>query len=349
MAKDLNGILLSAIEENKIKEKTPDKLPLNPTAEGWSGQEVRRFLAKSLIDNEGSFLAEFKKKMIEIKAQFEDVFGEGNGNIQGQIDSIIENIDTVEATATALATTVINNYNTLNSVKVNKTLTILGIDLQDNITLAEFKTALGDATIFVNGLMTALDKQNLAQTMLDIQDIFTNKADKTDVSGISTLISSLDLSKLNKEFTSLIEEVSLSLSDVFVVDKGSGARKVSLATIASYLSTQELQLFTIVGELPNENQNPNTIYLLTTENEEGQNQLLEYIWIANQERWELIGSVEVDLSNYYTKTEVNGLLEDNVTTAEIVTGTATTQKTVTAKAVHDAIMQIMFNSLGGES
>lgn len=39
----------------------------------------------------------------------------------------------------------------------------------------------------------------------------------------------------------------------------------------------------------------------------------------------------------------------NVTTADIVTGTETTQKTVTAKAVHDAIIQIMFDSLGGES
>ncbi|HHU81277.1 MAG TPA: leucine-rich repeat domain-containing protein [Acholeplasmataceae bacterium] len=76
MAKDLNNILLSQEEENKIKAKTPDKLPLNPTAQGWSGQEVRRFLTKSLTDNEGSFLAEFKKKMIEIKTQFEDVFGE---------------------------------------------------------------------------------------------------------------------------------------------------------------------------------------------------------------------------------------------------------------------------------
>lgn len=61
-----------------------------------------------------------------------------------------------------------------------------------------------------------------------------------------------------------------------------------------------------------ENQNPNTIYLLTTENEEGQNQLLEYIWIANQERWELIGSLEVDLSDYYTKTEANELFNNKV-------------------------------------
>lgn len=108
MAKDLRNILLSEIEENKIKEKTPDKLPLNPTAAGWSGQEVRRFLAKSLIDKEGSFLAEFKKKMIEIKANFEDVFGEGDGDIQGQIDSIVQNIEAVESSISSLATTVNN-------------------------------------------------------------------------------------------------------------------------------------------------------------------------------------------------------------------------------------------------
>ena len=58
-------------------------------------------------------------------------------------------------------------------------MTILGIDLQDNITLSEFKTALGDATLFANGLMSALDKQNLAQTMIDIQSLFSVKADKT--------------------------------------------------------------------------------------------------------------------------------------------------------------------------
>ena len=182
MAKDLRNILLSEIEENKIKEKTPDKLPLNPTAEGWSGQEVRRFLAKSLIDNEGSFLAEFKKKMTEIKAQFEDVFGDGDGNIQGQIDSIIRDIAAIEDNdVSELETIILNNYNTLDNIKVNKTLTILGIDLQNDITLSEFKTALGDATTFTNGLMSALDKENLEQTIIDIQNLFSNKADKTDI------------------------------------------------------------------------------------------------------------------------------------------------------------------------
>ena len=108
MAKDLSKILLSTTEENKIKEKTPDKLPLNPTAQGWSGQEVRRFFAKSLIDSEGSFLAEFKKKMEEIKTQFEDVFGEGDGKIQDQIDSIVQDIEAVESSISSLVETVNN-------------------------------------------------------------------------------------------------------------------------------------------------------------------------------------------------------------------------------------------------
>ena len=79
-----------------------------------------------------------------------------------------------------------------------------------------------------------------------------------------------------------------------------------------YLVTGAVELFTIVEELPTENQNPNTIYLLATGNEDGENQLLEYIWIGNESRWEMIGSLEVDLSDYYTKEEANVLFNGKV-------------------------------------
>ncbi len=235
MAKDLKNILLSTIEENKIKEKTPDKLPLNPTAEGWSGQEVRRFLAKSLIDSEGSFLAEFKKKMIEIKAQFEDVFGDGDGDIQGQIDSIIQNIDEVELTASTLATTVLNNYNSLNNLKVNKTLTILGIDLQDDITLPEFKAALGDATLFANGLMSALDKQNLAQTMIDIQSLFSGKADKTVLTSTIQAVTDLQNNKVPKATTI----IGLDLQDNILLGEFKEALGNATQSAAGLLSAED--------------------------------------------------------------------------------------------------------------
>ena len=45
--------------------------------------------------------------------------------------------------------------------KVPKTTTIIGLDLQDNILLGEFKTALGNATQSVAGLLSAEDKTHL--------------------------------------------------------------------------------------------------------------------------------------------------------------------------------------------
>ena len=235
MAKDLNNILLSTIEENKIKEKTPDKLPLNPTAEGWSGQEVRRFLAKSLIDKEGSFLAVFRDKMKEIKAQFEDVFGQGDGYIQGQIDSIIQTIGFVESASSSLETTVLTSYNTLNNLKVNKTLTILGIDLQDDITLSEFKTALGDATLFANGLMSALDKQNLAQTMIDIQSLSSVKADKTVLTSTIQNVTDLQSNKVPKTTTI----IGLDLQDNILIGEFRTALGNATQSVAGLLSVED--------------------------------------------------------------------------------------------------------------
>ena len=64
-------------------------------------------------------------------------------NIQQEVVDFNEAIDEVEAK------------------KVNKTLTIIGLDLQDNILLGEFKTALGNATQSVAGLLSAEDKTHL--------------------------------------------------------------------------------------------------------------------------------------------------------------------------------------------
>ena len=43
-----------------------------------------------------------------------------------------------------------------------------------DLTRKALVTLLGDATLFANGLMSALDKQNLAQTILDIQSLFSD-------------------------------------------------------------------------------------------------------------------------------------------------------------------------------
>lgn len=60
--------------------------------------------------------------------------------------------------------------------------------------------------------------------------------------------------------------------------------------------------FKIVDSLPGTGEN-NLIYLVPSSKQEEKNVKDEYIWIDGS--WELIGSTKIDLSNYYTKDEVN--------------------------------------------
>lgn len=64
----------------------------------------------------------------------------------------------------------------------------------------------------------------------------------------------------------------------------------------------------VVSTLPT-NPNTHTIYLVPKGLSSENNGYFEYIYVNN--KWELIGDTEIDLSNYYTKDEVNQLIDDN--------------------------------------
>lgn len=60
----------------------------------------------------------------------------------------------------------------------------------------------------------------------------------------------------------------------------------------------------IVATLPTENIDENTIYLVIKETQEEGDIYDEYMYINN--KWELIGNTNTDLSDYYTKSEIDG-------------------------------------------
>lgn len=66
----------------------------------------------------------------------------------------------------------------------------------------------------------------------------------------------------------------------------------------------------VVEELPTEDISDTTIYLVPAEDPEVGNYYEEYIHVNNT--WELVGTTAVDLSAYYTKLEVDGLLVDKL-------------------------------------
>ena len=62
----------------------------------------------------------------------------------------------------------------------------------------------------------------------------------------------------------------------------------------------------VVNELPSQNISETTVYLLTSQTQESGNLYTEYLYVGN--KWELLGSQTVDLSDYYTKSQVDTLL-----------------------------------------
>lgn len=69
--------------------------------------------------------------------------------------------------------------------------------------------------------------------------------------------------------------------------------------------------FEVVEELP-ETGSDGVIYLVPN----GEDSYTEYLWISDEERFELIGTTDVDLTNYYTKSESDGLFATQVVVNE---------------------------------
>lgn len=70
----------------------------------------------------------------------------------------------------------------------------------------------------------------------------------------------------------------------------------------------------VVSELPSSGMS-NTIYLVLAETSGSSDIYDEYVWLVPQNKWELLGNTRIDMSNYYTKTEVDDLIEQNTLTA----------------------------------
>lgn len=73
--KYIDKIELTEEEVNRIKSKAINSLPLNPTAQGWSGSQIRQRMAASITDGEDSLLYNIKEKLYYIKQAFAGLGG----------------------------------------------------------------------------------------------------------------------------------------------------------------------------------------------------------------------------------------------------------------------------------
>lgn len=73
----------------------------------------------------------------------------------------------------------------------------------------------------------------------------------------------------------------------------------------------------VVQELPTEDISTTTIYLVPSASAGTGNVYDEYIYV--NQNWEMIGTTAVDLSDYYTKSEVNSLLSGKANSSDVYT------------------------------
>ena len=87
----------------------------------------------------------------------------------------------------------------------------------------------------------------------------------------------------------------------------------------------------IVASLPTTDIDPNTIYMILSGTSATENVYNEYMYVNNA--WELIGTSATDLTNYYTKAEVDGklLLKANASDLTSHTGDTTIHVTTADK------------------
>lgn len=130
----------------------------------------------------------------------------------------------------------------------------------------------------------------------EVNNLLNDKADSTDV-------------YTKTETDDLIPDISGK------ADKSTTYTKTEVNTLISTINQFNVE---IVDELPTTDIDMHTIYFVPSGSTDSYN---EYMYINSN--WATIGSTEIDLSQYYTKTEADTLLDDKADSDDVYTKTET--------------------------
>ena len=154
-----------------------------------------------------------------------------------------------------------------------------------------------------------------AYTKAESDDKFANKADVYTKSEVDDLISepvdAYTKSESDQKYAtkSEVEAKQDALISGTNIKTFNGQSILGIGNI----EFEQGKVILVVSELP-ESGDSDKIYLVPNESSRTNDIYDEYLWIAEQSKWEFLGNkhVDVDLTNYYTKEEVDELITPHV-------------------------------------
>ncbi len=251
------------------------------TADIW---EFKGYAGDKNINPNWDETDESKKSYILNKPDF--VTPEMLKNLENELNITISDLETI-----------INQQGII-GFNYNNETNELAIIRPDNIIEAELELPIGDGLI--DGF---IDVNTFLQIQQHEQDMIDEINYRASVDIVNTIFDPLtniltfkrsDETELNQKFPLLKAgngiDIKLDQNDDLIIEVG------------------DFELFMPVPDLDSvTDPKPHKIYLVPSDSGEN-NQFDEYLWINND--WEQIGGLSLNLSNYYTKSEADNLLDE---------------------------------------
>lgn len=296
----LNG---DTAEENRYDEYiwVKDETHSNGYFElvGYKYVDLSPYYTKTEVDN----LLSKKVDLTEYN-QFKETTNQSITNLETKLDEHIEDFNDQ-----------VNIINSLNNTVNSLSNTVASHDTKfwnlENNTIPELQDTDAQLNQDVNTLTTNLNNEISSRTSQDT-------VLQANIDAVS--------SSLNEEVTARTEADSNLQSQITnlttVVNSKADAGSFKTINGESIEGTGDisidLTLYRIVASLPTTDIDNTKIYLVVNTESEPNNEYIEYIYVNN--KWEELGKykAEVDLSPYYTKTEIDAKLDTklNITDAE---------------------------------
>jgi hypothetical protein len=195
--------------------------------------------------------------------------------------------------------------------------TLLSYELVYSMDTNELGVKNSDGTITYFGVVTELEWANILNKPTFATVATSGKyADLTGKPDLNL--------KLDKDFSALPTQANPLLTDVLVLNRGTTAQKVTLGNL---LAKVDNEIFEVVANLPATGV-VNKIYLVPSDDPESIDNYVEWLWYDS--KWERLGGFTLDLSNYYNKTQIDGMVGSYVL-KETGKGLSTNDYTTTEK------------------